>query len=85
MRIVQASKLVDGTNLREIIGLIDKSYSSNSEPDNNLNEDIDTSTPFNKATEQNSEGVEELYKACIESKQTRIVKSKKMTSTTKRL
>ena len=84
-RVAQASKLVDGINLGEASRQIDESYSSDSELNNNSDKDIDTCTPIHKTTEQISEEVEELCKAYIENKYTRIVKSKKMTPTTKRL
>lgn len=83
--VAQASKLVDRIKLGEILGPIDKSYSSNSKSDNNSAEDADTFTLIYKITEQNSEGVEKLCEIYIESKYTRIVKSKKITLTTRRL
>ena len=70
---------MDGIKLGEAEGQIDESYSSDSEPDSNSDKHVDTSAPIYKVTEQISEEMEELYEACIKSKHTRIVKSKKMT------
>ena len=83
-RVVQVSKLVDGINLGKITTeLINKLQSSDSEPESDS--DVDKPSPINKAIELNIDGVKQLCKACIESKHTRIEKSKKMTPTTKRL
>ena len=76
---------MDGITLGEALGPIDECYSSNSEPKSNSDEDADTSTPIHKATEQISKEMEELCKAYIESKHTRLVKSKKITPTSWRL
>ena len=88
-RVIQASKLIDGIDLGEAIGPDNKLYSSDSEPydeNNKSDKDADSKpTTINKTTEYNLNGVEELCETCIESKHTRIVKSKKMTPTTKRL
>ena len=77
------SKLVDGINLREIIGPVDEPHSSDSELEFEL--DCDKPFPINKAMKLNIDGVKELFEACIQSKYTRIVKSKRMTPTTKRI
>lgn len=76
---------MDGIDLREESGFIDKSYFSDSEPDNNSDIDADMSASINKATEHYFKGIEELCKACIKSKYTRIIKLKKMTPMTQRL
>ena len=77
-RVIQASKLVDGIELGET-GPVDEPHSSDSESSDSNAEAI------NKIMEHNFGDVEKLCEACTESKYTRIVKSKKMTSTTKRL
>ena len=75
---------MDGIDLGEITTEpIDKPQSSNSEPESDS--DVDKPSPINKTMELNINGVEELCKACIESKHTRIVKSKRITPTIKRL
>lgn len=84
-KVVQASKLVNGINLREESGFINKSYSSDSKPDNNSDVDAGVLASINKVTEHNSKGMEEFCKAFMKNKHTRIVKSKKMTLMTKRL
>ena len=82
-------KLEDEIDFREAMGPDNKLYFSDFEHDdenNKSDEDADSEpTTINKATEYKLNGVEELCKACIESKYTRIVKSKKMTLTTKRV
>ena len=78
VRVIQASKLVDGIEFGEI-RLVDKPHSSDSE---SFNSDAKAIT---KVIEHNLGDVEELYETCIESKHTRIVKSKKKTPTTKKL
>ena len=84
VRIVQVSKLVDRINLGEIIiEPIDELQSSDFEPESDS--DADKLFPINKAMELNIDSMEELCKACIESKHIRIVKSKRMTPTTRRL
>ena len=83
-RVVQVSKLVDGIDLGEItIEPIDKPQSSNSKSESNS--DIDKPSPINKTMELNINGVEKLCKACLESKHTKIVKSKRMIPTMRRL
>ena len=82
-RIIQASKLVDRINLGEITGPVDHPHSSNSKLE--FDSDSDKPSPFNKAIELNINGVEELCEACIKSKHTRIVKSKRILPTMKRL
>ena len=77
-RVIQASKLVDGIDLGKT-GPVNKPHFSNSESSDSDAEAI------NKAIEYNLGDVEELCETCIESKYTRIVKSKKMTPTTRRL
>ena len=76
---------MDRINLGEALGQIDKSYSSDPEPDNNSDEDVDTSAPIHKVTKQISKEMEELCETYIKSNHTRIVKLKKMTLTTRRL
>ena len=83
-RVVQVSKLVDGIELGEITTEpIDKSQSFDSEAEFDSN--VDKPSPINKTMELNIDGVEELYEIYIKSKHTRIVKSKRMTPTTRRL
>ena len=55
MRVAQISKLVDRISLREILGPINESYSSNFKPNSNSNKDADTFVPIHKAIEQNFE------------------------------
>lgn len=90
-KIIQASKLVDGTNL--------KKKSKNSETDNihenqllssdsktnkYINSDLDKPTIINKATNINIK-IAKLYDTYIESKHIRIVKAKRMTAITHKL
>ena len=83
-RVVQVSKLVDEINLGEItIEPINEPQSSNSDPKSDS--DVDKPSSINKAMELNIDGMKELCKACIKSKHTRIVKSKRMTPTMRRL
>ena len=83
-KIVQVSKLVDGIDLEEITTEpIDEPQSSNSEPESDS--DVDKPSPINKGMELNIDGVEKPCEACIESKHTRIVNSKRMIPTTRRL
>ena len=77
-RVIQASQLVDGIDL-EKTGPVDKTHSSNSE---SFDSDAEA---INKAIKHNLGDVEKLCETCIKSKHTRIVKSKKMTLTTRRL
>lgn len=60
--------------------LVEKSHSSDSKPS-----DLDVDKPYliNKAMELNIDNMEELCKACIKSKHTRVIKSKRITLTTK--
>lgn len=82
VRVVQAFKLVDEIDLGEISGLANELYSSNFESNNDLDTDVNNMLALiNKITKV----VEELYKTCIESKHTRIIKSKKMTPMIRRL
>lgn len=82
VRVVQASKLVDEIDLKELSGLANKLYSSNSESNNDSDADIlNVPAPINKITQ----GMEKFYEAYIESKYIRIIKSKKMTPITRRL
>ena len=74
---------MDRIDLREIIRPIDDPHSSDSELE--FDSDFDKSSPINKVMKLNIDGVQELCEACIESKHTRIVKSKKMTPITKKL
>ena len=83
-RVVQVFKLIDRINLREITTEpIDKTQSSDYEPESDS--DTNKLSLINKAMELNIDGVEELCEACIKSKHTKIVKSKRMTPTTWRL
>ena len=77
-RVIQASKLVDKIDLGET-GPVDEPPSSDSKSSNSDAEAI------NKAIEHNLGDVENLCEACIESKHTRIVKSKKITPITRKL
>ena len=84
VRVVQISKLVDGIDLEQITTeSIDEPQFFDFEPESDS--DVDKPSPINKAMELNIDGVEELCKVCIESKHTRIVKSKRMTPTMRRL
>ena len=74
---------MDEIDLGEITGPIDNPHSSDSELE--FDSDSDKPSPINKAIELNIDGVEEFYEACIENKHHRIVKSKRMTPTLKRL
>lgn len=79
MIVFLASKLVDEIELGETLSLSNNksSYFSKSKFKNDSDADTNyTSTSMNKIIED----VEELCKACIESKYTRILKSKKITS-----
>lgn len=78
MRVIQALKLVDKINLKEI-GSVDKSYFSYSK-----SSDSDAKT-INKAIEYNLGDIEELYEVYIKNKYTRIIKSKKIILTTRKL
>ena len=82
-RVIQVSKLVDGIDLGEITGPIDDSHFSDSQLE--FDSDSDKPSPINKAMDLNINGVEKLCETCIKSKHTKIVKSKRMTPTTKRL
>ena len=70
--------LVDGINPGEI-GPVDEPHSSNSESSDSNAEAI------NKAIKHNLGVIKKLCEACIENKHIRIVKSKKITLTTRRL
>lgn len=86
VRVIQVSKLGNRINFRDLPKVIKESYSFNSKSDNNFNKDSNNRpAPINKVTNYNIEGIEKLCKACIANKHIRIVKSKKITSTTKRL
>lgn len=69
---------MDRIDFRKESGVIDRSYSSNSKSNNKL--DINANVPafINKAIKHNFKGMEELCKACIESKYMRIVRSKRI-------
>lgn len=88
-RVIQASKLVDRIDFGKVIGSDNKRYLSDSKPDNKnnkSNKDADSKPiTINKAIEYNLNNIEKLCEACIESKHTRIIKSKKMTLISKRL
>ena len=82
-RVIQASKFIDGIDLEGAAISEDESYlnSSDFETDDKdieqSNTDADNEpTPINKTT-NNTNGIEQLCEACIESKHTRIVKSEK--------
>ena len=77
-RVIQAFNLVDGIDLGKTRP-VDEPHSSNSK-----SSDSDAKA-INKAIEYNLGDVEELCETCIKSKHIRIVKSKKMTPTTRRL
>lgn len=81
VRVVQASKLIDGINLGEVIGPDNETPSSYSELDNEDSDaDVDNKpTTINEATENDLKCIKQLYKAYIKSKHIRIVKLKKMT------
>ena len=84
VKVVQVSKLVDRIDLRKITTKpIDKPQSSDFEPKSNS----DTNKPsfINKAIELNIYYMEKLCKTCIKSKHTRIIKSKRITLTMRRL
>ena len=83
MRVIQVSKLVDGIDFGEITGPINNPHSFNSEL--KFDSDSNKPSPINKAIELNIDSMEELCEACIESKYTRIIKSKRMTLIIKRL
>lgn len=76
---------MDEIDLGEVSGPVDKPHSSDSKPNNDLDADANDGLALNKATEHNLRGVVELCEVCFKSKHTRIVKSKKMTPTTRRL
>lgn len=85
-RIIQASKLVDGIDLNEeepTNANEEQHSSSGSESDENIDSDVDKPAPIHEAINVNSEM--ELCDTCVESKNTKIVKSKRMTPTTRRL
>lgn len=83
-RVIQASRLVYGINLGEI-GQVDKLYFFDFESSHSNAEAIYKPASINKTINYNFEDVKKLYEACIESRHTKIVKSKKITPTTKRL
>ena len=90
-RVIQVSKLVDKIDLEGAAIQKDESYlnSSDFKTDDEDIKQSDTDADnepasINKMT-NNINGIEQLCETCIKSKHTRIVKSKKMTSITKRL
>lgn len=86
-KIVQAAKLIDGINLREVVCPDNELYFSNFKSDNkssNINVNNE-STVINKVIENNLEYIKQPCKAYIKSKYTRIIKSKKMMLIIKRL
>lgn len=80
MKIIQASKLVDGIDLNE-----EKSTNANEKPDSsselenneNIDSDIDKLVRIHKAIDVNNKI--ELCDTCVENKHTRIVKFKRLT------
>ena len=74
---------MDGIDLGEITSPVDNHHSSDFVLEFDL--DFDKVFPINNAMELNIDKVEEFYEACIESKLTRIVKSKRIVFTIKRL
>lgn len=84
-KVVQASKLIHGIDFKEVLRPVNKSYFSKFKSNNNLDANIDIFASINKVIKYNSKGVEKLYKAYIESKYTKIVKLKKITSIIRRL
>lgn len=86
IRVVQAFKLIDKIDIGKVLKLVNKSYSSNSEPDNNSDIDIDILTAsISKTTEHNFKVVKKLCKAYIKNKYTRIVEIKKNSSNNKKI
>lgn len=85
VKVVQVSKVIDRINLRKKSGFINKFYSSDSESNNNLDINANVLTSINKVKKHNSKDAKELCKTYIENKHTRIIKSRKMTSTIKKL
>ena len=83
VRVIQVFKLVNEINLGEIIGPINNLHSSDSKFE--FDSDSNKSFPINKKIELNIDSVEKLYEACIESKDTRNIKSKKITPPAKKL
>ncbi len=81
-RIVQASNLVDGINID--VNTDEKQPLSSDSETEDVESDFDEPVIINKIIDTSSETAE-LYDACIESKHTRIVKTKSMTPTTRRL
>ena len=83
-KIVQVSRLIDGIDFGKItIEPIDKSDFSNSIPESDL--DVDKLAPIPNIIELNIDSVEKLWEASIKSKHIKIVKSKRMTLTMRRL
>ena len=72
------------TYLGEIIRLVNKSHSSDFQLDK-FDSDIDKLSLINKLIEYNIDNVKKRYEIYIKIKHTRIIKSKKMISTIKRL
>lgn len=81
-RVIQASKLADRIDLGGEISSDDRAHSFDSE--SNKKDAENKPAPINKAIDS-LEITEQLCKAYVESKHTRIVKSKGMTPTTKKL
>ncbi len=82
IRVIQTSKLADGINFGGEISSDDEVFSSNSKPDK---EDAkNESAPINEVID--SLGIiEQLYVAYVKSKYIRMIKSKSMTLTTRKL
>lgn len=86
MGVIQASKLIDRIDPRKRPEVADKSYFSNSETNDNSDKDSNNQPGLiNKIINYTIKGIEELREACIESKYARIVKSKRMTLTIRKL
>lgn len=81
-RVMQASKLADGIDLGGEISADDGAHLSDSKPDKKNAENKPTS--INKAIDS-SETTKQLCETCVQSKHTRIIKTKNMTSTTRKL
>ena len=78
-------KLIEKINFGEIIRSINKLYFSNFKSNNSNTKLIYKFIFINKIIKYNLKNIEKLYGACIKNKYIRIVKSKKMTSITKKL
>ena len=85
-RIIQALKLMDEIDLDKeepINANEEQNPNARLENNKNVDSDIDKTVPIHKVMDINNEI--ELCNICVESKHIKIVKSKRMTSTTRRL